>query len=74
MYGILYSHGACSMIGFIDSDRLGNLNQRRSTIRYVFTLGGGANSQQSMIQPTIALFTVEVECMAAVIGAKEAIY
>lgn len=43
-YGILCSHGTYNLIGFVDSDYVGDLDQGRSTTGYVFTLGGGAIS------------------------------
>lgn len=41
-YGILYSYGTCKLIGFVDSNYGRDLDQTRSTIVDVFTLGGEA--------------------------------
>ena len=75
-YELLYnnSDGDCKVVDFVDSDYAGDLDQRRSTTGYVFTLCGGAVSWRSMLQPTIALSTTEAEYMAAVECAKEAIW
>ncbi|KAH9724129.1 Integrase catalytic domain-containing protein [Citrus sinensis] len=61
-------------VGYCDSDFAGDLNKRRSTTGYVFTLGGGPVSWRSILQSTIALSTTEAEYMAATEAVKEAIW
>ncbi|KAH9793687.1 hypothetical protein KPL71_004622 [Citrus sinensis] len=61
-------------VGYCDSDFAGDLNKRRSTTGYVFTLGGGPVSRRSILQSTIALSTTEVGYMAATESVKEAIW
>ncbi|KAH9684587.1 hypothetical protein KPL70_013604 [Citrus sinensis] len=61
-------------VGYCDSDFAGDLDKRRSTTGYVFTLGGGPVSWRSILQSTIALSTTEVEYMAATEAVKEAIW
>ncbi|KAH9688421.1 hypothetical protein KPL70_015118 [Citrus sinensis] len=61
-------------VGYCDSDFAGDLDKRRSTTGYVFTLGGGPVSWRSILQSTIALFTTEAEYMAATEAVKEAIW
>ena len=48
-------------IGYIDSDFQSDRESRKSTFRYVFTLGGGAISWRSVKQSSIADSTMEVE-------------
>ncbi len=62
------------MLGYSDADWGGDLEDRRSTIRFVFMIGGGAISWSSKQQPTIALSTTEAEYMANTQATKEAIW
>ena len=50
---------------FVDSDSTGDIDHRRSTSGYVFTMFGGAISWMSKRQPVVALSTIEAEYMAA---------
>ncbi|KAH9669389.1 Integrase catalytic domain-containing protein [Citrus sinensis] len=61
-------------VGYCDSNFAGDLNKRRSTTGYVFTLGGGPVSWRLILQSTIALSTTEAEYMAATEAVKEAIW
>ena len=61
-------------VGYCDSDFAGDLDKRRSTTGYVFTLSGGPVSWRSILQSTIALFTTKAEYMAATEAVKEAIW
>ncbi|KAH9718108.1 hypothetical protein KPL71_022089 [Citrus sinensis] len=61
-------------VGYCDSDFAGDLDKRRSTTGYVFTLGGGPVSWRSILQSTIALSTTEAKYMAATEAVKEAIW
>jgi len=58
----------------VDVDYLGDLDKRRSTTGYVFTLVGGAISWMSKLQETFALSTTEAENIAASDASKEAIW
>jgi hypothetical protein len=60
--------------GFCDADYAGDINTRRSTTGYVFTLGGVAVLWASKCQPTVACSTVEAEYMAAAFTTKEALW
>ena len=61
-------------IRYCDSNFARDLDKRRSTTGYVFTLGGGSISWRLILQSTIALSTTEEEYMAATDAVKEAIW
>ena len=63
-----------SLISFVDSDFAGDLDKRRSLIKYIFTLGGCAISWKATLQATIALSTTKVEYMAITEASKETIW
>ena len=67
----IYYHGNSSGVphlvcihGFVDSNWAGDIDNRRSTSGYVFTMFGGAISWMSKRQPMVSLSTIEAECMA----------
>ena len=60
--------------GYVDSDFAGDLDKRKSTTGYVFTLAGGAVSWLSKLQTVVALSTTEAEYMAATQACKEAVW
>ncbi|KAE8658140.1 Retrovirus-related Pol polyprotein from transposon TNT 1-94 [Hibiscus syriacus] len=62
------------VVGYVDSDYAGDLDNRRSTTGYVFTLGGGPICCKSIVQSVVALSTTEAEYMAAAEAAKEALW
>jgi Reverse transcriptase (RNA-dependent DNA polymerase)/Integrase core domain len=63
-----------TMIGHCDSDWGNDIDNRRSTSGYVFTMAVGAISWQSKRQATTALSSVEAEYMATTQATKEAIW
>ena len=56
------------LLGYIDSDWAGSVDDRKST-SYVFHLGSGAVSWASKKQPIVALSTVEAKYVAATAAA-----
>jgi hypothetical protein len=62
------------LIGFSDSDWAGDLNDRKSTAGFTYTLGGAAISWKSKKQKSVALSTLEAEYMASSEAAKEAVW
>ena len=64
--GIMFERqqGDACITGFVDSDYAGDLDERRSTMGYVFTCSGGPVSWRSMLQSISTLSTTEVEYMA----------
>ena len=68
------STGKQECIGYVTSDYAGDLDKRRSTTRYVFTLSQAPVSWRSILQSTVALSTTEAEYMAMTEAMKEAIW
>ena len=60
--------------GFVDVDWAGDLDQRRLTSGYVFSLFGGAVSWMSKRQYIVALSTIEVEYIADTHASKEQVW
>jgi len=60
--------------GYVDSDFAGDLDKRKSTTGYVFTLAGVAVSWLSKLQTVVALSTTEAEYMVVTQECKEAIW
>jgi hypothetical protein len=71
-YGITFR--GLDLEAYCDADYAGDLDSRRSTTGYVFTLGGGAISWSSKLQPTVAASTTEAEYMAAASAIKEGLW
>jgi hypothetical protein len=51
--------------GYVDSDMVGDKYSRRSTTRYVFTVGGTIISWVSKLQKVVSLSTMESQYVAA---------
>ena len=60
-----------SLEGYTDSDMTGDLDCRKSTIRYLFTFAGEVISWQSKLQMCVSLSTTEVEYIAVTEAGKE---
>ena len=58
---------------YVDVDYTGDLDQRRSTMGYVFTITECVISWKIELQDTIALSMTEAEYMTAVETSKEAL-
>ena len=67
-------NGVLNVHGFVDADWARDLDQRRSTSGYVFSLFGGAISWMSKKQDVVALSTTEAEYMAATHASKEVVW
>ena len=62
------------LVGYVDSDFVGDLDKRRSTKGYMFTLSKAPMSWRSTLQSTVALSTTEAEYMVVIEAIKEAIW
>ena len=60
--------------GYVVSDLAGDIDTRRSTIGYIFTIGRAAVSWVSRLQKINALSTTEAEYVVAIKAAKEMIW
>ena len=64
----------CDCVGYSDADWGGDLDDRKSTSRYVFQIGGGAISWRSKKQTSVALPTAEAEFVELAFTAQEALW
>ena len=74
-YGLCYdkgSHSKCT--GYSDADWAGDIDDRRSTSGYVFSMSGGAISWRSKRQTCVSLSTAEAEYIALASAAQEAVW
>ncbi|KAG7567097.1 Integrase catalytic core, partial [Arabidopsis thaliana x Arabidopsis arenosa] len=72
---LVYTKGKdLSVVGYCDSDHGGDLDRKRSTSGYVFTVGGNTISWKSCLQPVMALSSTEAEFIALTEAVKEAIW
>ena len=71
---LCYGGSNFTIRGYVDSDFVGDLDKRKLTTDYVFTLVGGAVSWVSKLQTVVALSTTEVEYMAATQVCKEVVW
>ncbi|XP_031258533.1 secreted RxLR effector protein 161-like [Pistacia vera] len=77
-FGMLYRKKTRSsmfldLYGFTDSDYAGDVDDRKSTSGYVFTMGSGAISWSSKKQSIMTLSTTEAKFVAATFCAYEVI-
>ena len=60
--------------GYVDADFAGDIDSRKNTTGFVFTLGGTAISWASNLQMIVTLSTTEAEYVAATEAGKEMIW
>ena len=70
----VYQDESLVPIGFISSNFQSDIESRKSTSGYVFTLGGGAISWRTVKQSSIVDSTMESEYIATSEVAKEAVW
>jgi len=74
-YGILYTNiFDVILAGYLDSDWVGNLDDRRSIIGYAFNIGSGVIAWSSKRQSIVALSSYEAEYQALCAATCEAIW
>ena len=73
-YGLMFSRhqSVPSFVGYVDADYTRDLDDRRSTTGYMFTLSRGPICWKSMVQSLVALPTIDSEYMVVAKAAKEA--
>ena len=62
------------MVGFTDSDWVGGLDDQKSTVGYVFSLGSGLVTWDYKKQKALSLYSAEVDYKAIVNGSYEALW
>jgi hypothetical protein len=63
-----------SIVGYVNADYAGDLDERRSTMHYVFTLARGPICWKSMIQSMVVMSMTKAEYMVAAEATKEALW
>ena len=63
-----------TLLGYADANWASDVNDHKSTLGYVFTLGGGAVSWNSKKQTTVTLSSTKAEYIAGAHAAKEAVW
>ncbi|KAE8735860.1 Cytochrome P450 90B1 [Hibiscus syriacus] len=71
---LCFKGGDMILTGYVDADLAGNVDIRRSTTGYVYTLGGTAVSWVSQLQKIVALSTTEAEYVAVTEASKEMVW
>ncbi|KAL5761263.1 hypothetical protein ACOSQ2_020101 [Xanthoceras sorbifolium] len=71
---LCFKGGDTTLTGYVDADLAGNVDIRKSTTGYVYTLGGTAVSWVSQLQKILALSTTEAEYVAVTEASKEMVW
>ncbi|KAL5823817.1 hypothetical protein ACOSQ4_021717 [Xanthoceras sorbifolium] len=71
---LCFKGGDTTLTGYVDADLAGNVDIRKSTTGYVYTLGGTAVSWVSQLQKIVALSTTEGEYVAVTEASKEMVW
>ena len=71
---LYFKGGDTILTGYVDVDLAGNVDIRRSTTGYVYTLGGTVVSWVSQLQKIVALSTTEAEYVAVTEASKEMVW
>ncbi|RVX15044.1 Retrovirus-related Pol polyprotein from transposon TNT 1-94 [Vitis vinifera] len=71
---LCFTGASLKLQGYVDADFAGDIDSRKSTTGFVFTLGGIAISWASNLQKIVTLSTTEAEYVAATEAGKEMIW
>lgn len=71
---LYFGKGELKVQGFVDADFGGEVDHRKSTTGYIFTVGNTAVSWMSQLQKIVALSTTEAEYVAVTEASKEMIW
>ena len=71
---ICFTGASLKLQGYVDADFAGDIDSRKSTTRFVFTLGGTAISWASNLQKIVTLSTTEAKYVATTEAGKEMIW
>ena len=71
---LCFGKGKVTLQGFVDADHCGNVDSRKSTSGYIYTIGGIAVSWMSMLQKCVYLSSTETEYVAIAEAGKEMIW
>lgn len=66
--------GKVQLVGYCDADWAGDLDTRKSTTGYVFSVAGGSVTWNCKRQPTVALSSTEAEYMSLCAAGREAVW
>ena len=73
-YMLVYSSGNLETIGYTDLDFQGDIDSRKSTSGYVFTLNGGASCWRSVKRTCVDDSTTEAKYVVASEATKDAVW
>ncbi|RVX19694.1 Retrovirus-related Pol polyprotein from transposon TNT 1-94 [Vitis vinifera] len=71
---LCFTGASLKLQGYVDADFASDIDSRKSTTGFVFTLGGTAISWASNLQKIVTLSTTEAEYVAATEAGKEMIW
>ena len=71
---LCYDGSDIRLQGYVDSDLAGDIDSRKSTTGYAFTLGSAAVSWVSRLQKIVTISTTEAEYVAATEACKELVW
>ncbi|RVW26208.1 Retrovirus-related Pol polyprotein from transposon TNT 1-94 [Vitis vinifera] len=71
---LTFGSGKPVLVGYTDSNMVGDVDNRRSTSGYLMTFSGGVVSWQSRLQKCVALSTTETEYIVAAKACKELLW
>ena len=71
---LCFTGASLKLQGYVDADFAGDIDSRKSTTGFVFTLGGTAISWATNLQKIVTLSTTEAEYVAAIEVGKKMIW